>query len=730
MSAAWRPKFLHHGMHAAGDRRVARAAALLAFVPAAGALAGAAGAQPALAAVPEPYCVARGCTMTFMRGTGQSFTVPAGVSSLSVTLYGGTGGSASGSPPGGDGAEVTAGLAVSPGTILGIDVGGTGTGGLSDIPGGVNGGGSGFNSGSGGGATDVTDSGTPLLVAGGGGGAATTFSGNQCLGIISPAGGAGGNADTAGGTGQSISSGGFTLAGGSGGSPGTAAGPGAGGLGGTVTGTDPCAHDTVSSGRPGAAGSGPNGGNATAPSSGGGGGGGYFGGGAGGGGASSPQAGSAAAGGGGGGSSYTGGGGVSGAMVTDTGNSGQVSGGSGEAVFTYADPVATGAPGYTATAGQTLSVSAASGLLSTKAGTTGSGLTASGPAGGSTAAGGTVNVNGDGSFRYTPPSGFTGGDIFGYTVTDGSGNYATGTATLDVQPIAQMITFTTTPPSPAVAGGSYTPAATGGGSGNPVTFSIGSATPTGACSLSGGVVSFGTAGTCVLDANQAGGGAYSAAPQASQTIAIDQAPAFVADSPPLTATNGQPYSYTFTASGSPAPSYALAAGAPSWLSVSSSTGTVSGTPPADTTSFSYQVTATNPAGTATAGPFTVTVTAASAKADVAAALSCPHRLTVGRSGRCVLTVTDHGPAVARSVTAAVALPAGLARVSCSRGCARHGSLVTWTRPALAAGASSTFTVTVKATRAGKAVPAGLAVSRSPDPDLFNNFALATIVIRR
>ena len=43
--------------------------------------------------------------------------------------------------------------------------------------------------------------------------------------------------------------------------------------------------------------------------------------------------------------------------------------------------------------------------------------------------------------------------------------------------LAQAISFTSTPPSPAVVGGTYTPAATGGGSGNPVTFSIDSASP-------------------------------------------------------------------------------------------------------------------------------------------------------------------------------------------------------------------------------------------------------------
>ena len=86
----------------------------------------------------------------------------------------------------------------------------------------------------------------------------------------------------------------------------------------------------------------------------------------------------------------------------------------------------------------------------------------------------------------------------------------------------QAITFTSTPPPSPVVGGSYTVTATGGASGNPVTFTIdGSGTP-GACSISGAVVSFTGIGTCVIDANQAGNASYAAAPQVQQSFAIGQ----------------------------------------------------------------------------------------------------------------------------------------------------------------------------------------------------------------
>jgi hypothetical protein len=124
------------------------------------------------------------------------------------------------------------------------------------------------------------------------------------------------------------------------------------------------------------------------------------------------------------------------------------------------------------------------------------------------------------------------------------------------------------------------------------------------------------------------------------------------------------------------------------MSIDSATGTVSGTVPAGTKSFSYSLTATNTAGTATAGPFTVTVTAAWVKADLAAGLSCPASLKVAGTGTCTLTVTNHGPANASKVITAVALPASLAETGCSSGCARHANVFTWTAASLADGASA------------------------------------------
>ena len=79
-----------------------------------------------------------------------------------------------------------------------------------------------------------------------------------------------------------------------------------------------------------------------------------------------------------------------------------------------------------------------------------------------------------------------------------------------------------------MAGQSATLAATGGASGNPVVFSRRCQQRRGVCSVSGAngsTVNYLAAGTCVIDANQAAGGGYAAAPQVQQTITVSAAPA-------------------------------------------------------------------------------------------------------------------------------------------------------------------------------------------------------------
>jgi hypothetical protein len=57
-------------------------------------------------------------------------------------------------------------------------------------------------------------------------------------------------------------------------------------------------------------------------------------------------------------------------------------------------------------------------------------------------ANGGVVLNGNGTVTYTPDAGFTGTDLFTYTVTDGQGNSATGTVTVTAGPTAPVVSST------------------------------------------------------------------------------------------------------------------------------------------------------------------------------------------------------------------------------------------------------------------------------------------------
>jgi VCBS repeat-containing protein len=70
--------------------------------------------------------------------------------------------------------------------------------------------------------------------------------------------------------------------------------------------------------------------------------------------------------------------------------------------------------------------------------------------GGTTALGGHVTLNGDGSFTYTPPAGKSGTDTFAYYVNDGYGNSEPTTVTIAIEP--KII-----PPSPSPAAPLYRP---------------------------------------------------------------------------------------------------------------------------------------------------------------------------------------------------------------------------------------------------------------------------------
>jgi hypothetical protein len=206
---------------------------------------------------------------------------------------------------------------------------------------------------------------------------------------------------------------------------------------------------------------------------GGGGGGGYVGGGQGGGGASDACGDAAGSGGGGGGSSFA-----------APGLSPQVTSGfrrgDGEIAIAYPNPISATNLNFTSPPDQELSVPAGSGLLSGASGSSGDPISAgllSPPAHGS------VTVSDDGSFTYTPDSGYSGADYFGYRVVDSAGDYATAQVALTIAaPPAALIS---TPPG----GGTYevgqsvpTAFSCAEGVGGPGMLSCGDSTGTGSAS--------------------------------------------------------------------------------------------------------------------------------------------------------------------------------------------------------------------------------------------------------
>jgi hypothetical protein len=366
------------------------------------------------------------CTYT-TQGTEDTFTVPDGVRSVSVTAVGapgGTGGTGCGSGSGGLGAKVSnAALPVTPGATLWVDVGGPGAnqrcGFGGALRGSFDGGMGGNGSGAGGGSSalltaarasatltgDVASDSRLLVAGGGGGGGQTAFSNGGSAGDVAVT-GAG--------------------AGGCGGSNG-----GAGGVGptdGTGAGSVSCPGTNCT----GAAGSAVYGGDGSTQCFGGAGGGGGWFGGSGGGGYSPGGGGN----GGGGGSSYAGAGPTDGITIT-TASSSQAP----EVTVTYHAPAAA-SDAYATDEDAPLAVTAP-GVLGNDSDPNGNGLTAelvSGPAHGS------LTLNPDGSFSYTPHPDFNGSDSFTYRASGGNFDSDPATVTIEVRPVDD-----TPPASPAQA---------------------------------------------------------------------------------------------------------------------------------------------------------------------------------------------------------------------------------------------------------------------------------------
>jgi Glycine rich protein len=251
-SAQWEGGSLRPGRTMQGRIVLAIAAVL------AGALAIVSNAQAAPSCIPSATNTV--CTYS-MVGT-DTFTVPPGVSSLTVAVYGAQGGGLPEGSTGGLGGHATATLTVSSGQILQVNVGGAGGPVSSPVPnGGFNGGATGGVGGApatgagGGGASDVRQApfelADRLLIGGGGGGSGNAnggagggLTGGADSDVESGKGGtqaAGGDGGASGGTAGSLGLGGAgsssSGSGGAGGGGGLYGGGGGAGFSGGFTGS-------------------------------------------------------------------------------------------------------------------------------------------------------------------------------------------------------------------------------------------------------------------------------------------------------------------------------------------------------------------------------------------------------------------------------------------------------------------------------------------------------------
>ncbi len=129
------------------------------------------------------------------------------------------------------------------------------------------------------------------------------------------------------------------------------------------------------------------------------------------------------------------------------------------------------------------------------------------------------------------------------------------------------------------------------------------------CSVSGSTVTLVAAGTCTLQASQAGNANIAAAPSVQQSLTVGLAgvaPGFI-NATPITGTVNAAYSYQVSASGTPAPGFSVGTNPlPPGVTLNNASGLISGTPAAKGT-FAGTLTASNGVNPDAVQPFAITI---------------------------------------------------------------------------------------------------------------------------
>jgi subtilase family serine protease len=117
---------------------------------------------------------------------------------------------------------------------------------------------------------------------------------------------------------------------------------------------------------------------------------------------------------------------------------------------------------------------------------------------------------------------------------------------------------------------------------------------------------------------------------------------------------------------------------------------------------------------------------ASGNADLGVTITGPASIAVGKAGKYVTTIANHGPNAATSITMTVTVGSGLTIVSANNGGVISGSTVTWTLASIGKTGKHAFKLTVRATAAGTSQLSGAVSAATPDPVGTNNTFLLTV----
>ena len=330
-------------------------------------------------------------------------------------------------------------------------------------------------------------------------------------------------------------------------------------------------------------------------------------------------------------------------------------------------------------------------------------VTYSGPASGAgITADGTADTDASGIAAYGVTANGTAGS---YTVT-ATVSSLTANFSLTNSKLDQAITFT--PPATATYGDApIILAATGGASGNPVTFAV----TNGPGSLNGATLTITGAGNIVVTASQAGNAAYNAAADVQKTIVVGKAGQSITFNPPATATYGDgPITLSATAT----------SGLTAIIAVTSGPGSLSGNTLTITGVGPIVVTASQ-AGDGTYAPATdvhKTIVVGKANQSIGAISFTPTTLTVGGTTTVSATSTSGLAVTFTSATPSICTVSGTTVTGITAGtCTITADQAGNATYSAAATVSQNLTVVYSAT------PPVLTISTLADGSITNNATL-------